>query len=120
MKRTGFKKAPVSLKRTAFKRRAPKKRPGHDKTMLEACRGAHCYLEVDGVCCGDTATVVPCHANWGKYGKGMGIKSDDRFTVPGCWLCHSWLDSGKASGEEKRLIWEAAYKRWAAYRDRGE
>ncbi|QMV33389.1 hypothetical protein F1_00026 [Ralstonia phage Heva] len=125
MKRSAplVRKAPISrgtsqLKRTAMKKRAPKKRPGHDKRMLDACRGQHCYLIVPGVCCGDTATVVPCHANWSEYGKGAGIKAADKFTVPGCWRCHAWLDAGQATGEEKRATWEAGYKLWSAYREK--
>lgn len=115
-------KAPMArgtsqLRRSTIKKRAPKKRPGHDKRMLEACRGMHCFLAVPGVCCGDTATVVPCHANWSEYGKGAGIKADDKFTVPGCWRCHAWLDTGSAPRDEKRQAWERAYKRWAAYRE---
>ncbi|QMV33210.1 hypothetical protein 23F_00049 [Ralstonia phage Gerry] len=124
MKRSAplVRKAPISrgtsqLKRTAMKKRAPKKRPGNDKRMLDACRDQHCFLEVPSVCCGDTATVVPCHANWSEYGKGAGIKADDKFTVPGCWRCHAWLDQGKAPADEKRQTWERAYKRWAAYRE---
>ena len=118
MIRSGFKrKAPANLKRSAFKRRAPKKRPGHDKAMLEACRGQHCYLAIPDVCCGDTETTVPCHANWSSYGKALGLKALDKYTVPGCWTCHAWLDSGKAPKDEKRQAWESAYKRWSNYRD---
>ncbi|UAW00998.1 hypothetical protein [Ralstonia phage RPZH3] len=61
--------------------------------------------------------VVPCHANWSEYGKGAGIKADDKFTVPGCWRCHAWLDAGSAPRDEKRQAWERAYKRWSAYRE---
>lgn len=105
------------MRRTPFKAKARKKRAWHDKAITDACRDQECYLLVPGVCCGDTATVVPCHANWSDYGKGGGRKADDRYTVPGCWLCHSWLDQGKSSNEDKRAIWESAYERWSAYRD---
>ncbi|MCY0389616.1 DUF1364 family protein [Robbsia sp. Bb-Pol-6] len=128
LKRTGFKRPdPRTLdpfKRSTLPRRsgpikkkAPKKRAGHDKAMLAACRGQPCYLRVPGVCRNEIATVVPCHANWAEYGKGMGQKAADRFTVPGCWRCHSWLDQGPAPGELKRATWEAAYSPWSAYRD---
>lgn len=33
-----------------------------------------------------------CHANWGQFGKGMGIKADDSYTIPLCYDCHVWLD----------------------------
>ena len=104
------------LKRVAFKRKPRKKRAWHDKSMLDACRDQPCYLRVYGDSC-DVESVVPCHANWADYGKGAGRKADDKYTVPGCWRCHAFLDQGKATKEEKRAIWEAAYKRWSAYRD---
>lgn len=105
------------MKRSPFKRKAPKKRAGHDSLMLQACRGQPCYLDVPGVCCFDRDTVVPCHANWADYGKGAGLKAHDRFTVPGCYTCHAWLDQGKATNAEKRRVWESAYDRWQPYRD---
>ncbi len=108
------------LKRTAFKKRAPKKRAGHDAKMRNACRGQDCWLRIPGVCHGITEdpSVVPCHANWQEYGKGGGLKAKDEFTVPGCGLCHYWLDFGRASYDEKKSAWDRAYERWSAYRDR--
>lgn len=105
------------LSRAGIKRAKRKVRAGHDNTMLAACRGQRCYLAIPGVCCGDTTTVVPCHANWADYGKGTGIKARDEFTVPGCRACHYELDFGKLfSKDEKRLIWEAAYAAWEPIR----
>lgn len=125
MKKSGFKPRTLNpfARSTALRRsrpiarKTPKKRAGQDKAMLAACRGQVCHLRVPGVCRDETATVVPCHANWSDYGKGMGQKAADRFTVPGCWRCHSWLDQGPATGELKRSTWEAAYAIWSAYRD---
>ncbi len=107
------------LKRTEFKKRAPKKRAGHDATMRNACRDQQCYLAVPDVCLGASgaATVVPCHSNDPKHGKAMGLKAADIFTVPGCMTCHSWLDQGPAAKELKRSTWESAYSRWAGVRD---
>lgn len=62
-------------------------------------------------------TVVPCHANWQEYGKGGGLKARDEFTVPGCRYCHQWLDFGGSTYDEKKTVWEQAYKRWSSYRD---
>lgn len=128
LKRTGFKRPEprtlnpfartTALRRSGpIKKKAPKKRAGHDKAMLALCRGQTCHLRVPGVCRDETATVVPCHANWAEYGKGMGQKAADRFTVPGCWRCHSWLDTSAASGALKREAWEVAYAIWSACRD---
>lgn len=109
---------PHPFRRTPIVKHKPKPRPGHDKAMLEACRGQDCWLAIPGVCQGDVATVVPCHRN---EGKGMGLKVPDVFTVPGCLHCHSAYDSGRhLTREEKRAIWNAAYERWQPYRDKEE
>lgn len=93
------------LQRAAIKRRAPKKRPGyHEPKYLAACRG-------------ELETVVACHANWSAYGKGMGIKAKDEFTVPGCFRCHQCLDQGfSLTDDQKRATWEFAYHRWLPVR----
>lgn len=108
-----------TLQRTAIKRRAPKKRPGHEPKYLAACRGEPCYLQIPGVCRGacERDSVVPCHANWSDYGKGMGIKAPDIYTVPGCARCHACLDQGMTlTKAEKKATWEWAYTRWSAAR----
>lgn len=104
--------------RAAIKRRAPKKRPGyHDAKYLAACRGEPCFLQIPGVCRGELESVVPCHANWSAYGKGLGIKSKDIYTVPGCFRCHACLDSGfSLTADQKRATWEWAYTRWLPVR----
>lgn len=107
-----------TLQRAAIKRRAPKKRAGHEPKYLAACRGEPCFLQIPGVCRGERDTVVPCHANWSDYGKGMGIKAPDIYTVPGCARCHACLDQGMTlTKAEKRATWEWAYTRWSAARD---
>lgn len=127
MKRSGFKRKAVSafspfsgsavLHGSTFKRKAPKKREGHDKRMLAACRGERCYLRVPGVCLLGPDTVVPCHSNEQQHGKGMGIKARDEFTVPGCQCCHRWLDQGSAERDTKFGVWRAAYTEWLPIRD---
>lgn len=112
MKRTAI------LRRTPMMKARPKKRAGHDKAMLKACQGESCYLAIPGVCRGDIATVVPAHANWADYGKGMGIKARDEYTVPACRDCHSELDQGRhLSKDERRLVWESAYREWLPARE---
>ncbi|CAB3729020.1 nuclease domain-containing protein [Achromobacter piechaudii] len=111
-------KATTGLARTPFKRRATKKRPGyHEPKYLTACRGEPCFLQIPGVCRGEQESVVPCHANWSAYGKGMGIKAKDIYTVPGCFRCHQCLDQGfSLTNDEKRATWEWAYNRWLPVR----
>lgn len=84
--------------------------------MLMARRpGQICLLRVPGVCpypgmqrddcCG-------CHGNGFEYGKGLGIKAHDFFTVRGCARCHLWLDSSyRASYEERQDAFRAGFQR---------
>lgn len=87
---------------------------------LAACRGESCYLQVVGVCARrfEDASVVPCHSNQSKHGKGMSIKAKHEFTVPGCAACHFWLDQGTAPRETKVLVFDEALEAWVPARDR--
>lgn len=138
MKRTGFgprkstlKRSPFSrngspfapadrftaMKRSEMKRRIKRPTVAEGSKYLEACRGEPCYLRTPG-CVGGGETVVPCHSNQSKHGKGMGIKADHRFTVPGCWVCHARLDQGIFPREQKNGWWDAAYEAWEPVRAR--
>lgn len=96
-----------------------KKRPLVDGVdYLAMCRGQACFLLLPMVRFHDQETVVPCHSNRARDGKGMGLKANDRFTVPGCFRCHYEIDQGKAlTKEEKFAAWDAAYARWSKYRE---
>lgn len=55
-------------------------------------------------CCQCGATPVDvAHANWGEFGKGMGKKADDEYTIPLCRSCHNLLDwyAGKSCEQAK-------------------
>lgn len=102
---------------SSIKRRTPKKRAGHNKTYLDACRGEPCYLRMPGICIGGIDTVVPCHSNEHVHGKGMGLKARDEFTVPGCYVCHTELDQGMRFNKEQKFgFWRVAYARWEPVR----
>ncbi len=103
-----------TLQRAAIKRRAPKKRSGHEPKYLAACRGERCYLQFAGCCSyeGDP-TVVPAHQN---QGKGAGLKVPDRFTVPACYHCHTLYDQSGIDREVKRATWDWGYTRWEPVR----
>lgn len=47
----------------------------------------------------------PCHANWGEFGKGMGIKADDLYTIPLCRACHFDFDTYADMEREKAKAW---------------
>nr|WP_245253736.1 nuclease domain-containing protein [Paraburkholderia sp. LEh10] len=103
---------------TSMKRRIKKPTVEEGSKYLAACRGEPCYLRIVGVCrlWAVDATVVPCHSNQAKHGKGMGKKAEHRFTVPGCARCHAWIDQGAASRAEKFDAWDLAFEWWEPIR----
>lgn len=79
------------------------------RALLDLCYQFDCLLQIPLVC--DGGRGEPCHSNQQIIqGKGMSIKADDCFVVPGCRRCHMALDSGsKLSREEKQDLWNRAY-----------
>lgn len=108
----------TAMRRSAMKSRIKKPTVAEGSRYLEACRGERCYLNVFGVCLHDPATVVPCHSNQSRHGKGMGIKAKHEFTVPGCCACHVFIDQGSATREYKFDVWNQAYAAWEPIRAR--
>lgn len=81
-----------------------------DKNLLKLAQGQKCLLNAHPYCDGDFGeTTVCCHSNEGSNGKGKGIKASDADTVWGCHSCHTWLDQGTASKEEKTTLYYQAY-----------
>lgn len=117
LRRSPMPRSTKALQRSPMVKRTPKRRAGHNKAMLAACRGQECFLAIPGVCRGRTETVVPCHSNQSKHGKGMGLKARDEFTVPGCQDCNTWLDQGPADRHTKAAHFDWALTRWEPVRD---
>lgn len=62
--------------------------------------------------CGMDGMTQAAHANWGVYGKGMGMKAHDCFVAALCVDCHRELDQGKnLSADERQEMWEAAFRK---------
>lgn len=107
------------LKRSEMKRRRRKVRPGHDQKMLDACREEPCWLLMPRVRCAAIETVVPAHRN---QGKGKGLKTPDRLTVPACFNCHRAYDQttelfrDSHTRDEKRGAFDLAFAGWEPYR----
>lgn len=74
-------------------------------------RDKPCLLQVSGVCCHDSATVVCCHSNLSIHGKAGARKADDQYSVWGCMTCHAWLDQGPAPRARKTTAFMAAHLR---------
>ena len=98
-----------------MKHRARKPRSGHAPAYLAACKGEPCYLKFPGICRGESAqeTVVPAHQN---QGKGIGLKTPDKFSVPACFWCHQAYDQSGIDRNVKRATWDWAYTQWEGVR----
>lgn len=70
-----------------------------DAKRLAAIRKLPC------VKCGKPAPSEACHANWAEFGKSMGRKADDEFTISLCRACHSDFDQYKTMGREESKEW---------------
>lgn len=123
-RKTPMKRGTAVLKRAPMKKAAKKPRRkqiggDNDKAYSEACRGERCFLQVPGECLGAAGlpTVVPAHSNQIAHGKGMGIKALNKFTVPACMSCHSWLDQSGAPRELKFALFDAALALWEPVRE---
>lgn len=106
-----------------MKRRPKRPTVAEGSKYLAACRGEPCYLRVPGVCCSigwSHPSVVDCHSNQLKHGKGKGLKAKNEYTVPGCGPCHAWIDQNRV-GTPKQVkfdVWDRAYEEWAPVRAR--
>lgn len=60
--------------------------------ITESARGEQCQVRMPGICNGDPATTVWCHANGSAAGKGIGMKSPDLLGAYGCSSCHDEYD----------------------------
>lgn len=122
MKRSGFRrkelpkqhtihqpiKAGVFASASGMAQPVPKTEPKRNPALLAMARGRECLLLAPGVDFHDTATVVACHSNLSIHGKAGARKADDHYSVWGCAECHRWLDQGKATAEEKRVLFTGA------------
>lgn len=45
------------------------------------------------------------HANWGEFGKGLGKKADDEYTIPLCRACHHNLDTYVWQTRDEAKAW---------------
>lgn len=118
----GLASAKTQMRRTEMKKRAKRKPTvAEGSKYIDACRGEECYLRVPGVCVSrgwSHDSVVDCHSNQSIHGKAGGLKAKHEFTVPGCGPCHYWLDFGKATWEEKVLVFDTALNLWVPVRTR--
>jgi hypothetical protein len=87
----------------------PKSEPHRNRHLLGMARGQRCLIHAPGVTCASRDTTVACHSNRAEHGKAGARKSDDEYSVWGCFACHSWLDSGRADGDAKAMTFMRAH-----------
>ena len=76
-----------------------------DKAWLKAVASLDCQR------CGMSGQTQAAHANWSKYGKGLGMKAHDCFVAALCQTCHFSIDQGaQMSGKERQEAWEDAFR----------
>ena len=77
-----------------------------DAKRLAAIRKLPCVV------CGKPAPSEACHANWSEYGKAMGKKASDEFTISLCRDCHYSLDTYKNLNRgDAKLLFEKLLKK---------
>lgn len=77
-----------------------------NRKLLDLARHAPCMF-----CGADDGTIVACHSNQLRDGRGTGIKAPDYRIAFGCSKCHYELDNGNEwTREEKIEAWEEAHR----------
>jgi hypothetical protein len=75
--------------------------------LLKLAKDAPCVL-----CGSNDGTVVACHSNQLRDGKGTGIKAKDYRIGFMCATHHNMIDNGKELSREERIaLWEDAHRR---------
>lgn len=77
-----------------------------NKKLLEIVRESPCQL-----CGARDGTVVAAHSNQLRDGKGRSIKAHDYRIAALCYTCHSDIDQGRMSREDKQDLWEMAHRK---------
>lgn len=71
-----------------------------DPKRLEKIRSLSCCN------CGASPRSQAAHSNFGIHGKGKGVKSDDKYTIPLCHSCHANLDQNLSQQtRQQQLDW---------------
>ena len=77
-----------------------------NRDLLDLAKHApHCML------CGkpNDGDVVAMHSNSHIHGKGAMLKAGDNWSAFGCMSCHTRIDQGPESREERQVLWLLAH-----------
>lgn len=89
----------------------PKSARLRNQAVLDMANNRPCLLLAPGVARHERETTVACHSNSSAHGKAGTRKADDHYSVWGCAVCHTWLDSSQASQALKVSVFAVALKR---------
>lgn len=105
-------RARVSMARVSDQVQAvPKTHAQRNARLLAMANGKPCLFRLPGICNGDPATTVACHGNGARFGKGGARKADDHQSAWGCFACHTWIDQGNGTAEERLAAFLNAHQR---------
>ena len=76
-----------------------KTKPFRCPKLLSLAKDSPCQM------CGSYGTTVSAHSNLLEHGKSMGRKADDCYIAFLCHKCHSRIDQGNGTYEDKKLLW---------------
>lgn len=86
------------------------KQPRYEnRSLLSLARLVPCMFTFAHKCSSDT---MPCHANWLRWNKGVGMKSPDWAWASGCLNAHDAIDNKlnkTLSIEAREAEWMVAY-----------
>jgi predicted GNAT superfamily acetyltransferase len=77
--------------------------------LLRLAKDSPCSL------CGSYGTTVSAHSNYIEHGKSMGRKADDSYIAFLCYKCHSDIDQGGSSYDDKKQKWYLAMSKTYHY-----
>lgn len=79
------------------------------KKLTDLARFVPCQFVFPHECSTDT---MPCHANWLKWGKGVGMKAPDWAFASGCFNAHDCIDNKlnkTLTQDQREYEWQMAY-----------
>lgn len=62
------------------------------KALRESARGEDCLLRIPGVCSWQPDETILAHNPYTMGNNGIGIKTDDLFSIYACSKCHDCID----------------------------
>ena len=82
-----------------------------NRKLLDIAHDAPCMLQLHIPGCGADKS-VPCHSDMLRHGRGVGHKSHDLYSVPGCPTCHAAFTRANLGIDGYENAWLDAFERY--------